>query len=140
MKVVVGIDVGAYKHAAAVCRAGEREADKKVLRYEATRRGFRDLDLWLERQGEVDRGGGGVERALLVAAGQPPPPAGRAGGRGEPSGGEVLRQEPAAALQVGPRRRAHTGGDGYARPTSGPRAFGGSRGPRGGALLYAVGP
>src|SRR5919108_5898818 len=52
---VVGIDVGAYKHAAAVCRAGEREAEKKVLRYEATRRGFQELDAWLERQGEVER-------------------------------------------------------------------------------------
>src|SRR5207302_9766385 len=49
------IDVGAYKHAAAVCRAGEREAEKRVLRYEATRRGFQELDAWLERQGEVER-------------------------------------------------------------------------------------
>jgi transposase len=55
MSVVVGIDVGAYKHAAAVCRAGEREAEKKVLRYEARRRGFQELDAWLERQGEVER-------------------------------------------------------------------------------------
>jgi transposase len=55
MSVVVGIDVGAYKHAAAVCRAGEREAEKRVLRYEATRRGFQELDAWLERQGEVER-------------------------------------------------------------------------------------
>src|SRR5256885_17230961 len=55
MSVVVGIDGGAYKHAAAVCRAGEREAEKRVLRYEATRRGFQELDAWLERQGEVER-------------------------------------------------------------------------------------
>ena len=55
MSVVVGIDVGAYKHAAAVCRAGEPEADKKVLRYQASRNGFDELDLWLERQGEVER-------------------------------------------------------------------------------------
>ena len=55
MSVVVGIDVGAYKHAAAVCRSGEREAEKRVLRYEATRRGFQELDAWLERQGEVER-------------------------------------------------------------------------------------
>src|ERR1700716_234111 len=58
MSVVVGIDVGAYKHAAAVCRSGEREAEKRVLRYEATRRGFQELDAWLERQG--GGGGGGV--------------------------------------------------------------------------------
>ena len=45
MRVVVGIDVGACKHAAAVCRVGEREAEKKVLRYDATRRGFDELDL-----------------------------------------------------------------------------------------------
>src|SRR5256714_14666378 len=55
MSVVVGIDVGAYKHAAAVCRAGERDAEKRVLRYEATRRGFQELDAWLERQGEGER-------------------------------------------------------------------------------------
>src|SRR5262252_10187825 len=55
MSVVVGIDVGAYKHAATVCRGGEREAEKKVFRYEATRSGFDELDAWLQRQGQVDR-------------------------------------------------------------------------------------
>lgn len=55
MSQVVGIDVGAYRHAAAVCRSGEREADKKVLRYPATRPGFNELDLWLEREGPVDK-------------------------------------------------------------------------------------
>lgn len=55
MSVVVGIDVGAYKHAAAVCQPGQREADKKVLRYQATRAGFRELDAWLDRQGQVER-------------------------------------------------------------------------------------
>jgi transposase len=97
---LVGIDVGAYKHAAAVCRAGEREADKKVLRYEATRRGFGDLDLWLERQGAVDR-------VVVESSGHYWWPLashlrrqGVLGGGGEPAGGEVLRQEPAAALQV----------------------------------------
>jgi transposase len=54
MAQVVGIDVGAYKHAAAVCREGERGADKKVLRYEATRPGFKELDRWLEHLGAVD--------------------------------------------------------------------------------------
>lgn len=55
MTQVVGIDVGAYKHAAAVCREGERSADKKVLRYDATRPGFNELDRWLERLGTVDK-------------------------------------------------------------------------------------
>ncbi len=54
MTQVVGIDVGAYKHAAAVCREGERSADKKVLRYDATRLGFNELDRWLEHLGPVD--------------------------------------------------------------------------------------
>jgi transposase len=55
MTQVVGIDVGAYKHAAAVCREGERTAEKKVLRYDATRPGFHELDRWLERLGAVDK-------------------------------------------------------------------------------------
>lgn len=55
MSQVVGIDVGAYKHAAAVCRVGERQADKKVFRYAATRPGFNELDRWLEGQGPVDK-------------------------------------------------------------------------------------
>ena len=55
MSQVVGIDVGAYKHAAAVCRTGERQADKMVFRYSATRPGFNELDCWLERQGPVDK-------------------------------------------------------------------------------------
>jgi transposase len=55
MNQVVGIDVGAYKHAAAICRSGEPKADKQVFRYAATRPGFNELDLWLERQGPVDK-------------------------------------------------------------------------------------
>jgi transposase len=55
MSQVVGIDVGAYKHAAAVCRSGEVKPDQKVFRYAATRQGFNELDLWLERQGPVDK-------------------------------------------------------------------------------------
>lgn len=55
MTQVVGIDVGAYKHAAAVCREGERSAEKKVLRYDATRPGFSELDKWLERLGPVEK-------------------------------------------------------------------------------------
>jgi len=55
MSAVVGIDVGAYKHAAAVCRSGEREAEKAVFRLAANRAGFEELDGWLERQGPVER-------------------------------------------------------------------------------------
>ena len=55
MSAVVGIDVGAYKHAAAVCRAGEREAERSVFRLSADRAGFDELDRWLERQGPVER-------------------------------------------------------------------------------------
>lgn len=55
MTQVVGIDVGAYRYAAAVCREGERSADKKVLRYDATRPGFNELDRWLEHLGSVDK-------------------------------------------------------------------------------------
>ncbi len=55
MSAVVGIDVGAYKHAAAVCRAGKREAERGVFRLSADRAGFDELDRWLERQGPVER-------------------------------------------------------------------------------------
>src|SRR6266849_6619889 len=46
---------GAYNHAAAVCRAGEREAERGVFRLSADRAGFAELDRWLERQGSVER-------------------------------------------------------------------------------------
>jgi len=79
MSLAVGIDVGAYKCAAAVCRPGEREAERKVLNnYPACR---------LRCTGRVDaeagsagrRGGDGVERPLLVRAGEPPAPPGVSG-------------------------------------------------------------
>ncbi len=54
MSVVIGIDVGAYKHTAAVCQPGNREAEKKVLRYAASRAGFDELDAWLSGLGEVE--------------------------------------------------------------------------------------
>lgn len=41
MSVAVGIDIGAYKHAVAVCRSGEREADPRTLQISADRTGFR---------------------------------------------------------------------------------------------------
>lgn len=55
MSQVVGIDVGAYKHAAAVCHRGDRAAEPKVLRYNANRPGFNELDSWLERIGPVEQ-------------------------------------------------------------------------------------
>jgi transposase len=55
MSAVVGIDVGAYKHVAAVCRAGQREAERAVFRLSAERAGFEELERWLERQGPVER-------------------------------------------------------------------------------------
>src|SRR5260370_6701700 len=55
MSAVVGIDVGAYKHAVAVCRSGEGEAERGVFRLSADRSGFNELDRWLERQGPVER-------------------------------------------------------------------------------------
>src|SRR5438128_347331 len=47
MSVVVGIDVGAYKHAAAVCRNDRREAERRVFRYRSNR-AFGELDVWLQ--------------------------------------------------------------------------------------------
>ncbi len=48
MSVAVGIDIGAYKHAVAVCRAGEREADRRTVQIAANRAGFRQLASWME--------------------------------------------------------------------------------------------
>jgi hypothetical protein len=42
--LAVGIDVGAYKCAAAVWHQGEREAERKVLNITTKRGGFADLD------------------------------------------------------------------------------------------------
>jgi hypothetical protein len=55
MSVVVGIDVGAYKHAAAVCRSDRREAERRVFRYRPNRAGFRELDAWLQNQELLDK-------------------------------------------------------------------------------------
>ena len=55
MSAVVGIDVGGYKHAAAVFRSGEREAERGVFRLSADRAGFEELDRWLEHQAPVER-------------------------------------------------------------------------------------
>jgi transposase len=52
MSVSVGVDIGAYKHAAAVCREGAREAERGALKISANRMGFEDLEAWMVRQGE----------------------------------------------------------------------------------------
>ncbi|HET8570253.1 MAG TPA: IS110 family transposase [Candidatus Limnocylindria bacterium] len=49
----VGIDIGAYRHVAAICREGERAADRAILRIDARRAGFSELDSWLAQQGPV---------------------------------------------------------------------------------------
>ena len=51
----VGIDIGKRQHVAAICRQGQRTADKAVLRFSADRAGLGDLERWLARQGPVDR-------------------------------------------------------------------------------------
>lgn len=51
----IGIDVGASTHALALCRDGELEARRTVLRISATRQGFDELDRFLTRSGEVSR-------------------------------------------------------------------------------------
>lgn len=52
MSVAVGIDIGAYKHAVAVCRAGEREADRRTMQISADRAGFRELAHWMGQLAE----------------------------------------------------------------------------------------
>lgn len=49
----IGIDIGAYRHVAAVCREGELEAERSVLRVDTRRAGFSELDRWLAQQGPV---------------------------------------------------------------------------------------
>ncbi len=50
---VVGIDIGAARHVAAVCREGKSQAERPVLRISSRRAGFEELDGWMARQGEV---------------------------------------------------------------------------------------
>ncbi|HEV2011055.1 MAG TPA: transposase, partial [Candidatus Limnocylindria bacterium] len=51
----VGIDIGKRQHVAAICRQGQRTADKPVLRFGADRAGLAELERWLGRHGPVDR-------------------------------------------------------------------------------------
>ena len=52
---VIGIDIGKRRHVAAVCRDGERVAQKTVLRFRGDRSGFLELRAWLARQGDIER-------------------------------------------------------------------------------------
>jgi transposase len=51
----VGIDIGKRQHVAAICRQGQRVADKPVLRFSADRAGLIELERWLSRHGPIDR-------------------------------------------------------------------------------------
>jgi transposase len=51
----VGIDIGKHQHVAAICRQGQRVADKPVLRFSSDRAGLAELEGWLARNGPVDR-------------------------------------------------------------------------------------
>jgi transposase len=51
----IGIDVGAYQHAVAVCHEGAVRSERRVVRISALRDGFNALDQLLEAVGPVDR-------------------------------------------------------------------------------------
>ena len=51
----IGIDIGAYEHAVAVCPDGAIEAERQVLRIRANRQGFGELDRLLGAVGPVER-------------------------------------------------------------------------------------
>lgn len=51
----LGIDIGAYEHAVAVCRDGATEAERRVLRISADRAGFGELDQLMARVGPIER-------------------------------------------------------------------------------------
>lgn len=51
----IGIDIGAYEHAVAVCRDGNTEAEHAVLRIGADRAGFAALDQLLRTSGPIER-------------------------------------------------------------------------------------
>jgi len=51
----LGIDIGAYEHAVAVCRDGATEAERRVLRISADRGGFSELDRLMASAGPIER-------------------------------------------------------------------------------------
>src|SRR2546429_629976 len=61
---VVGIDIGAARHVAAVCREGKSQAERPVLRISSRRAGFDELDGWMARQDLVGLGSRALRGAL----------------------------------------------------------------------------
>jgi transposase len=57
----LGIDIGAYQHAVALCPDGAVEAQRQVLRIPARRRGFDELDALLARER--------IERVVMESSG-----------------------------------------------------------------------
>jgi transposase len=55
MSVSVGVDIGAYRHSAAVCRDGQREAERKAFKMQANRHGFDELETWMSGHGQPVR-------------------------------------------------------------------------------------
>ena len=53
--VTLGIDIGAYGHAVAVCRDGAVEAERMVLRVSARRAGFDEVDRLLGARAPIER-------------------------------------------------------------------------------------
>lgn len=51
----IGIDIGAYQHAVAVCRDGQTEAERGVLRIRARRTGLDELDRVLTANAPIER-------------------------------------------------------------------------------------
>jgi transposase len=51
----IGIDIGAYGHAIAVCRDGATEAERQVCRISADRAGFSELDRLMAKVGPIER-------------------------------------------------------------------------------------
>jgi transposase len=51
----IGIDIGAYQHAIAICRDGTTEAERRVVRIRADRAGFAELDRIIDQTGAVER-------------------------------------------------------------------------------------
>ena len=135
----IGIDVGAAQHSVAICRAGNIEAERGVLRIPASRSGFAELDRWIARQGAVEPHRARVQRPLLADAGQSPARGGAPRRGGQSAHGQVLRQTPAPARQERSRRRAYPRRPGHGRPTRGARAPGRYPAARGRALRHAPG-
>ena len=140
MSVAVGVDIGAYKHAVAVCRQGVREAERKALKISANRQGFEELEAWMARQPEsvgmvVMESSGhywfnlashlrrrGYEVAVV-----------------NPLEAKYFAKSRLQRSKSDPARRAHTCSAGNARPTEDLRPLGGSRTQAGVAVRHAPG-